>query len=402
MTDFQDNEPAEMTPTADRQQGFRLLLTGACLVIVLAGMKAAAGFFIPLVLAFFLSILSYPIMRWLRSYRVPNFLGMLLVVTINVGVLGLVINAGSSLLSRFQGDIPGYIRELKESVDEGARWLEAQGVKDAVEHVNQALNWQEITQYSSNSNVVQGVASFMGSTVGTVASVVSTLTLVLILMVFILMEGAGTMSRFMAIHLAGGPNFSGLANSASDIQKYLGIKTAISAATGALATAWCMIFDLPYPVLWGLVAFVFNFIPAVGSIVAALPPVLVALVQSGPGSAVGVMIGYLAINFSLGNFLEPTLLGRRFGVSSLVIVLSVLFWGWLWGIVGMFLAVPLTMLLKMMLDHSEEFRWLSVAMAKKKVRGKEVELADFDLDTEEGEFIGAGASTEIPGVRSKK
>ena len=167
-------------------------------MIVLAGMKAAAGFFIPLVLAFFLSILSYPIMRWLRSYRVPNFLGMLLVVTINVGVLGLVINAGSSLLSRFQGDIPGYIRELKESVDEGARWLEAQGVKDAVEHVNQALNWQEITQYSSNSNVVQGVASFMGSTVGTVASVVSTLTLVLILMVFILMEGAGTMSRFMA------------------------------------------------------------------------------------------------------------------------------------------------------------------------------------------------------------
>ncbi|MCB1209029.1 MAG: AI-2E family transporter [Verrucomicrobiales bacterium] len=397
MTGYKEREPDDTTPKGDRQQGFRLLLTGACLVVVLAGMKAAEGFFIPLVLAFFLSILNYPIMRWLRSYGVPNFLGMLLVVTINVGVLGLVINAGSSLLVRFQGDIPDYVRQLKSSVDQGALWLEEQGVKGAVDQVNQALNWQELTQYSANSNFVQGLASVMGSTVGTVASLVSSLTLVLILMVFILMEGAGTMSRFMAIHLAGGPNFSGLANSASDIQKYLGIKTAISAATGLLATLWCMIFDLPYPVLWGLVAFVFNFIPAVGSIVAALPPVLVALIQSGPGSAVGVMIGYLAINFSLGNFLEPTLLGRRFGVSSLVIVLSVLFWGWLWGIVGMFLAVPLTMLLKMMLDHSEEFRWLSVAMSKKKVRGREVELADFDLDTEEGEFIGSGATTEIPG-----
>ena len=144
-------------------------------------------------------------------------------------------------------------------------------------------------------------------------------------------------------------------------------------------------------------AFVFNYVPAVGSIVASIPPALVALGLQGPGSALGVVLGYLAINGAIGNFIEPTLMGRRFGVSSLVIVLSVIFWGWMWGIVGMFLAVPLTMLIKMMLDNSQEFRWISVAMAKKRVRKGEVEVAGFDLDLEDGEMLGSGASTEIPG-----
>lgn len=396
MTEFRD--PPEEGSGVSRP-GFRMLFTGACLVIVLAGMRAAASFFVPVVLAFFLSVLSYPLMRWLRSRRVPHFLAMMLTVLVNVAGLGLVVNAGGNLLFRFQKDVPEYIGGLQRHVDEAADWLEHQGVQGAKDAAADMFNWQALAQHARSGDVWQGIASFMGSTVGTVASVLSTTTLVLILMVFILMEAYGTQGRFLAIKLAGGPDFSRLMNSASDIQKYLGIKTAISAATGILAGIWCLIFDLPYPLLWGIVAFMLNYIPAVGSIVAAVPPVFVALVQGGFGSALGVLIGYLAINFALGNFLEPTLLGRRFGVSSLVIVLSVIFWGWMWGIVGMFLAVPLTMLIKMMLDHSAEFRWLSVAMAKKKVKGNELVLSDFELDMEDGELIGGGASTETP-IRS--
>jgi AI-2 transport protein TqsA len=397
MSDVQQ-EPDEGILKPGQERGFRLLLTAACLVVVLAGMKAAAAFFVPVVLAFFLSVLSYPMMRWLRMRRVPHWIGVLVSVLINVGVLVFVIQAAVHLLGRMQNELPSYLRALKSLLDQGAQWMEGQGVKEATTMVNQMWDWQGL----GNQNVVQGLTSIMSSTVGTAASVVSTTTLVMILMMFILMEAVGTRGRFMAIRRAGGPDFGQLLESASDIQKYLVIKTLISAATGLLAGIWCWLFDLPYAVLWGIVAFVMNYIPAVGSILAGVPPVLLALATNGFGSAFGVFLGYLGINTALGTLLEPVLLGHRFGASPLVIVSSVLFWGWMWGPVGMFLAVPLTMLVKMMLGHSDEFRWLSVAMAKKKMKkGEVVLMADFDLPNEEGELLGAGASTELPGVRER-
>jgi len=392
-----DNETEDNGSNPAQERGFRLLLTAACLVVVLAGMKAASSFFVPVVLAFFLSVLSYPMMGWLRQHKVPHWIGVLVTVTVNVGVLVFVIQAGVHLLTKMQYELPAYIRGLKGLLDEGAIWLQSQGAVEAPAMLNQMWDWQGL---GNNQNIVQGLTTIMGSTVGTAASVVSTTTLVMILMVFILMEAVGTRSRLAAVRMAGGPDFGQLLESASDIQKYLVIKTSISIVTGVLAGVWCWIFDLPYAVLWGIVAFLLNYIPAVGSILAGVPPVLLALVTNGFGSAFGVMLGYLGINTALGTFLEPLLLGRRFGASPLVIVTSVIFWGWMWGPVGMFLAVPLTMMVKMMLGHSDEFRWLSVAMAKKKVKkGEVVLMADFDLAGEDSELLGGGASTEFPGGR---
>jgi predicted PurR-regulated permease PerM len=385
----------EEASNAVGERGFRLLLTGACLVLVLAGMRYAVNFFVPVVLAFFLSVLSYPLLRWMVEKKVPNWLAVLVTVLANFGVLVFVLNAIVKLVTQMQVDMPMYLRGLKKLLDRGAEWLRTQGMLEAGPMVDQLWDWQGL---GNNQNVVQGLTSIMGSTVGTAASVVSTTTLVMILMVFILMEAMGARSRFEAIRLAGGPDFGQLVESASDIQKYLGIKTMISFVTGILAGVWCWLFALPYAFLWGIVAFLMNYIPAIGSILAGVPPVLLALVAYGPGAAIGVMIGYLSINTVLGTFLEPTLLGRRFGASPLVIVLSVLFWGWMWGPVWMFLSVPLMMLVKMMLGHSDEFRWLAVAMAKKKPGdGAEQVLADYDLSPEDVETLGAGASTEFPG-----
>jgi predicted PurR-regulated permease PerM len=342
-------------------------------------------------------VLSYPMMRWLREHRVPHWIGVLVTVTVNVGVLVFVIQAGVHLLTRMQHELPYYIKGLKGLLDQGAIWLQNQGAAEAPAMLDQMWDWQGL---GNNQNIVQGLTTIMGSTVGTAASVVSTTTVVMILMVFILMEAVGTRGRLAAVKVAGGPDFGQLLESASDIQKYLVIKTSISIVTGFLAGVWCWMFDLPYAVLWGIVAFLMNYIPAVGSIMAGVPPVLLALVTSGFGSAFGVMLGYLGINTALGTFLEPLLLGRRFGASPLVIVTSVIFWGWMWGPVGMFLAVPLTMMVKMMLGHSDEFRWMAVAMAKKKVKkGEVVLMADFDLDGEESELLGGGASTEFRGGR---
>jgi predicted PurR-regulated permease PerM len=186
----------------------------------------------------------------------------------------------------------------------------------------------------------------------------------LIVMIFVLVESGSYAHKVRDVLNVMGPDLSRFQNTSQDIQKYLGIKTAVSFATGLLATLVCVIFRVEFPLLWGLVAFLFNYVPAIGSIVAAIPPTLLALISHGFWWAAGVLALYLVINVAIGNFLEPMLLGDRFGISTVIVILSVLFWGFVWGPVGMLLAVPLTMMVKVMLDNSSDLRWVSAFMGK--------------------------------------
>lgn len=379
------------------QKSSSMLLSLACLMIVLAGMKQAAGVLVPVVYAFFLAVLSFPLLRWLVRKRVPSFLALGITLLVNLSFLAGIITLAVRLLMSFNKDLPRYIRGLQTYINEFAGWLQDNGVTEAKVAIDTLFDWNQLISYVTQQDVVTRLGSMLGSTFGTVASFLAGLIMVLILMMFILMEAQGTERRLLAVRQAGGPDLSGLLRSATDIQKYLGVKTLISALTGVLAGVWCWFFDLQYPLLWAILAFVFNYIPAVGSSAASIPAVIEALVQQGTGTAIGVAIGYGLVNFGLDNFVQPHLLGRRFGISALVVVLSVIFWGWLWGPLGMFMAVPLTMVFKVLLDNNDEFRWISVAMAQKKIRHGEVEVVGYDLA--DGEMLGGGASTEIPGGR---
>jgi len=377
------------------RKGSQMILTLACLMIVIAGMREAAGVLVPMVYAFFLAVLSFPLLRWLTKHRIPGPIALGITLLVNLSVLAGLITLAVRLLISFNADLPRYLRGLQRYVTDFGVWLDENGVVGAKEALASLFDWNTIIGYATQQDVMTRVGSMLGSTFGTLATIFAGLVMILILMMFVLMEATGTQRRLEAVRLAGGPDFSGLMRSVSDIQKYLGIKTLISALTGLLAGAWCWFFDLQYPLLWAILAFVFNYIPAVGSSAASIPAIIEALVQHGGGAAIGVAIGYGGINFALDNFVQPTLLGNRFGISALVVVLSVIFWGWLWGPLGMFLAVPLTMVMKVLLDNSEEFRWVSVAMSQKKVRRGEVEVVGYDLD--DNEVIGGGASTESPG-----
>jgi len=377
------------------QKSSQMVITLACLMVVLTGMKAAAGVLVPVAYAFFLAVLSFPLLRWLVSKRLPSPLALGITMLVNLGFLAGIITLGVSLLISFNRDLPRYLRGVQSYMNEFAAFLEDNGVENARSTIENLFQWNTLIPYATQQDVVKTIGSMLGSTFGTVAAVLAGMVMILILMMFILMEAQGTSSRLQAVRAAGGPDFTGLLRSASDIQKYLGVKTLISALTGLLAGVWCYFLDLQYPLLWAILAFLFNYIPAVGSTVASIPAIIEALVQHGTGGAVGVAVGYILVNFSLDNFVQPTLLGNRFGISALVVVLSVIFWGWLWGPLGMFLAVPLTMVFKVLLDNNTEFRWISVAMAQKKIRRGEVEVVGCDLP--EGEIIGGGASTEHPG-----
>lgn len=379
------------------RKGSQAVVTLACLSIVLASMKSAAFVLVPVAYAFFLAVLSYPLVRWLRKHRVPAGLALGITMLMNLSVLAGLITVGVRLLISFWADLPRYLRGLEKYSNDVGAWLELKGVEGAKTAMSGIFDWNTLVGYATQQDVMTNLGGLVGSTFGTLATLFASLVMVLILMMFILMEAHGTHSRLQAVNLSGGPDFSGLMRSADDIQKYLGVKTLISALTGLLAGFWCWFFDLHYPLLWALLAFLFNYIPAVGSTAASVPAIVEALVQHGPVTAIFVAIGYGGINFCLDNFVQPTMLGNRFGISPLVVILSVIFWGSLWGPLGMFLAVPLTMVLKVLLDNSAEFQWISVAMAKKKVRHGEVEVAGYDLHLSEGETIGSGASTEIPG-----
>ena len=342
----------------------RVLLGMAAAIIVLGAIKLTADFLIPVLLAFFISVLSYPVMRWLESKRVPHALALALTLLIDLGVLigiaFLAVSLSTDFQSRWQDFYASKLSQLSNEAILGmedqlkSAGFEAGGFREAFASF---INIEAILKLATEN---------LGGVLSGVTSVLKLTTLVLLLVGFMLAEGSSFARKLPGVRLAGGPDFTALTRVTGDVQKYLVIKTLVSAATGICAWALCSASGLDFAILWGLVAFALNFIPAIGSIVAAVPPMLLALVQHGFGHLAIIGIGYLVINTIFGNILEPTLQGRKFGISSIVVVLSVLFWGWLLGIAGMFLAVPLTMLVKVALDMSPELRWLSALIEQEK------------------------------------
>jgi predicted PurR-regulated permease PerM len=304
-------------------------------------------------------------------------------------LFGLVFVA-SGVIPEFQGKRLEYAELLRARVGSFSAWADAQlmslsGFADKFGEKTEGDTKQQIWTFNELFNrywATKLIIDFIGQTEvgGRLTALMSRSCFGLVIMTFILAESGRYAGKLRQVIRAKGPDLRRFRNSSMEIQKYLGIKTAVSMVTGFLAWLVCTLFEVDFPVLWGLVAFTFNYIPAIGSILAGMPPVMLALILHGVWPAVGVMVCYLAINIALGNFLEPMVLGNRFGISTVMVILSVLFWGYVWGPVGMFLAVPLTMMVKVMLDNSNDFRWLSVMMGKgprkRGVIGKLVKVAD--------------------------
>lgn len=343
----------------------RALVGGASAVVILAGVKLAAEFIIPVILAFFIAVLSYPMMRWMRGRRVPQPVALILTLLVDLSVLVAVGFVAASLFSDFQAKwTDNYQDRIRHSTVHAVSWLEHTlsnaGVEGVREAFNSMINIDALLKLATDN---------VGGVVTGLTSVVKLTLLILLLVGFMLADAGNFARKLPMVHGVGGPDFCGWARVATDIQKYLGIKTLTSVLTGFAAWGLCQFFGLDFAILWGLVAFAFNYIPAVGSIIAAVPPVMLALVQLGWTQMLGVGIGYLAINMILGNIIEPTLQGKRFGISVVVVLLSVLFWGWLLGLAGMFLAVPLTMLVKVALSTSPELRWIPALIETDKSLG---------------------------------
>lgn len=377
----------------------QMILLFAALVVVVAGLKAAQSFFVPVLLAFFIATVSYPVTGWLQRHRVPPAVSVLLTVLVDFAFLAAVIVLGVTIIGDLQEKWDAEYYDLTRAKIQDASTslagkLEEWGVEDGAEKV-QEFTTENLTELRNIK--FSTILSFGTGVLGRLLTFFASFGVVIVLTVFMLSEAQGFSRRFGAIRAARGPNFDRLASAMLDTQRYLGIKTVISLATGLLAGILCWVAGLDFFLLWGILAFVMNFIPAVGSLIASVPPILLALIakDGGPTEALVVAGGYGLINMFLDNFVQPLLLGRRFGLSILIVVLCVLFWGWLWGLIGIILAVPLTMILKVVLDNSDEFRWIAVAIGQETKRPGENGAINENAPDKAG--VAASAATEAGG-----
>lgn len=325
--------------------GAKALFVLAATVVVCAGIRLAADVLVPFFLAAFLATVTMPLIAWLGRRRVPIGVAILVAMLLDVAALaGFAALLGGSVNAFYQR-LPKYQLLLRSALDQTLTWLSQHGVRVSAQQASDVVD-------------TEALITMLGTLVRGVTGLVSDLVLVLLMVAFMLLEGVAFQGKL--VRVAGNDDALGWVRGAMrEVNKYLAVKTGTSLATGLFVGIWTALWGLELSVLWGVIAFVLNFIPTLGSIIAAVPAVLLALLEHGWGAGLGVASGYLAVNFVVGNGLEPRIMGRALGLSPLVVFLSMVFWGWLLGPVGALLSVPLTMVLKIVLSHTGDLEWVA-------------------------------------------
>ena len=327
----------------------RALLAAAALVVVVAGMRAGQAIIVPFLLSVFIAVISAPPLLWLEERRLPRPLAMLIVIAgIITFALGVAALAGPSV-SAFTRDVPVHQAKLDAGLDHLFAWLAARGVT--------------LTRETVQGYVDPGAAiRLAGDLFRSLGSLLANAFLIFFTVVLILFETANLPSKLHAISGDPGSSPARFRHFTANLRRYLTIKTLSSLGTGTGVALWLGLLGVDYPILWGLLAFFLNYVPSIGSIIAAVPALLLALVQLGPATAGAAAAGYLVLNVLIGNVVEPRFMGRGLGLSTLVVFLSLIFWGWVLGPVGMFLSVPLTMTAKIACESRADTRWLAILL----------------------------------------
>ena len=338
-----------MTRFENQGVAFKGFAISAFIVVILAGIKAASPIVVPFVLSVFIAVICNPVISWLTRHKAPRGLAVLMLMAFIVLIgLWLASIVGTSI-NEFSKQLPFYRDQLIEQFS----WI-----VDKLAALNIQISKDQILAYfdpgvalSMTTNMLSGVGSVMAN-----------LFLIILTVIFMLFESNG-FSRKM--HLAlDDPDMrlQQIDRFLHSVNQYMVIKTLVSLGTGFIVGLGLYIIGVDYALLWGVIAFLFNYIPNIGSIIAAVPAVLLALITQGPLTAGLVGAGYLIINTVMGNIVEPKFMGKGLGLSTLVVFLSLIFWGWLLGTVGMLLSVPLTMIVKIALEASDEGRWVATLL----------------------------------------
>jgi len=338
-----------MSEQSNAHRGTRLFIIAGAFVIIIWGINQAQSVMAVLLVSVFLAVIGTVPVLWMERKGMPTVAAVLIVVAAMVMLLlsiGVVVGAS---LNSFSDALPFYQTRIHDSLLEIKALLRGKGI---------VLTDKMLLGYV-NPGVVMDLTAGLFTALSTV---LSNIVLILFTVTFILLEASSFPAKFRLAQdnpKASLPQFTGFVR---DIKRYVVVKSLINLIAGMLTTIWLSILGVDFPILWGFLAFLLHFIPSLGSIIAAVPAVLLAFVQLGGGAAAFTAVGYLVIGTVLGNVIEPKIMGRKFGMSTLVVFLSLVFWGNLLGVVGALLCVPLTMCLKLACEASEDTRWIAVLL----------------------------------------
>jgi AI-2 transport protein TqsA len=338
----------ETITTALRRPSFlRVMLFLAATVVVFTGMRLAAPILDPILFAVVLALLFSPIYSWLIRRRIPTPLALvIMLVGLSVLFLGLFFLLGISI-ARFSGEIGSYTSKLNDQLSNIQDLTKSLGVTTADLH--KALSPSALT--GAIGTILSGVADFL-----------SDLFLILVIVLFLLAEGPAMMNRLRASTGPEHPQVARLTVFGHNVVRQLGLRAIVNLATAAGVVVLLLVLRVDFPLMWGILAFFLSFIPWIGLPLAVAPAVVLAFAEHGLTSAVLVIVGVIVINVLAENALSPMLMGRGLSISPTVLFIGFIFWAWLLGGPGAFLAAPLTIFLILMLDTFPETRWLANVM----------------------------------------
>jgi AI-2 transport protein TqsA len=342
-----------MADQSNALSGTRFLVIAAALVIIIYGINQAQSVVALTLVAVFLALIGTPPVFWLERKRVPSLVAVMIVMA---GMITLLLTIGAVVgtsLSTFSDALPLYQARLHEQV---------LALKALLASKNIVITDKVLLEYLNPGAVMSLTAGLLTG----MGSALSNIVLILLTVTFILLEASSFPIKLRSV--LGDPQraFPRFTKFLNDIKRYMIIKTIISLIAGVTIGLWLFILGVDSPVLWGFLAFLLHYVPNLGQIMAAIPAVLLALIQLGMGPAALAAAGYLVVGFTLGNVVEPRLMGRKLGLSTLVVFLSLIFWGSLLGLIGVVLCIPFTMTLKFAFESSKSTRWIGILLESEK------------------------------------
>ena len=328
---------------------YKTILTLSGLIIIFAGLKVADKIIIPFFLSMFISLISFPLLTFFKSKNINNPASVTLVlITIMTVSLSIAALIGTSLNS-FRKSLPDYKEKIYGEIDK---------VLILAEKYDINISSEILYDYVDPTFIMQSVAN----TISAFGNVLTNYFLILFIVMFTLLEAAGFSNKLKMAFNNTDQSIATFHRFSENMNKYLTIKTFISMITGLLVYTSLSLINLDHAIMWGLIAFFLNYIPNIGSIIASIPAIIIALIQLNFYYALLVALIYLVINVVMGSIIEPRYLGKELGLSTLIIFLSLVFWGWLLGPVGMLLSVPLTMVVKIWLESNNDSKWIAVML----------------------------------------
>ena len=330
---------------------YKSILTISGLIIIFAGLKIADKIVVPFLLSMFIALISFPLLNFFKSKKINTPISVTLVLITIISIsLSFAALIGTSI-NGFRKSLPTY----KEKINLGI-----ENISILAEKLNLNINPNFLSDYIDPSFIMQSVAN----TISAFGNVLTNYFLILFIVMFTLLEAAIFSEKLKKAFSDSGKPMPNLQSFSENMNKYLSIKTIVSIITGILIYFSLSIIGLDHAIMWGLIAFLLNYIPNIGSIIASIPAILIALIQFNIYYALTVGLVYLIVNILMGSIIEPKYLGKELGLSTLIIFLSLIFWGWLLGPVGMLLSVPLTMIVKIALESNNDTRWIAILLSR--------------------------------------